>query len=58
MEKKKPVVVVGISEEFMLIRQSREKKDRKEVEQIIEAIQEDEHELVGEQRACGSLPGS
>ncbi len=48
MEKKKSVVVVGITEEFMPNRQAREKKGRKAVEKIIEAIQEEDHELIGE----------
>lgn len=47
VEKKKSVVMVGINEEFMAIRQVREKKERKTVEQLIEAIQEKDHELVG-----------
>lgn len=39
---------MGINEEHMPIRHTREKKGRKAVEQVIEAIQEEGHELVGE----------
>ncbi len=40
-------MVVGIKEEFIPIKSSRERKDREAVEQVTETIQEDS-ELVGE----------
>ncbi len=51
VEKKKSLVVIGLKEDFVPIRSTREKKERLAVEQVIEAIQE-ENDLVGEGEAC------